>query len=126
MAYLWEKILRVTLQPGEYEILSSLDLGRKEVQTPDVVLLSESQVYTQIMRVYTQMKCAEWFRQFWRSVSQKRLPRETESMCKRSFTSSNVDSRRKGSSGKGMKGGKKEAHKTTTMKVHFVALIHIR
>ena len=29
-AYLWVKILRVTLQPGEYEILSSVNLGRKK------------------------------------------------------------------------------------------------
>ena len=35
-------------------------------------------------------------------VSQRGKPRETESMCKRSFTPSNVDSRCKGSSGQGM------------------------
>ena len=39
---------------------------------------------------------------------------------------SNVDSRRWGSSGQGMKGCYKEAHKTTTRKVHFVALMDIR
>ena len=116
-AYLWDKILRVTLKPGEY--LSS----EKEVQTPDVVLFSESLVYTQMREVYTQIKSGnwetesyEWFRQFWRSVSQRRLPRETESMCKRSFTPSNVDSRRKGSNGKGMKGGYKEAHNNNNNK----------
>ena len=97
-------------------------LGKKEVQTPDVVLLSESQVYTLIRGVYIQMICA--------AISGDLPLRDAclgkPSMCKRSFTSSNVDSRRKGSSGKGMKGGKKEAHKTTTMKVHFVALMDIR
>ena len=109
------------------------ELAKKEVQTLDVVLLRESRVYTQMRGVYTQTKYGywktesyEWFRQFGRSVSLRRLPRETESMCKRSFTPSNVDSRRKGSSGKGMKGGCKEAHKTTTRKVHFVALMDIR
>ena len=30
-AYLWVKI-RVTLQPGEYEILSSVNLGRKKYE----------------------------------------------------------------------------------------------
>ena len=32
VAYLWDKILRVTLQPGEYEILSSVNLGRKKFE----------------------------------------------------------------------------------------------
>ena len=75
---------------------------------------------------YWETESHEWFRQFWRSVFQRRLPQEIESMCKRSFTPSNVDSRCKGSSGKGMKGGYKEAHKTTTRKVHFVSLMDIR
>ena len=44
---------------------------------------------------------------------------ETERMCERSFTQSNIDSRRNGSSGKGMKGGYKEAHKTITRNIHF-------
>ena len=39
---------------------------------------------------------------------------------------SNVDSRRKGSSGKGMKGGFKGAHKTITRKAHFDVLMDIR
>ena len=38
---------------------------------------------------------------------------------------SNVDSRRKGSSEKGLKGGYKEAHKTNRRKVHFVELMDI-
>ena len=47
-------------------------------------------------------------------------PRSTNS---RSFIPSNVDSRWKGSSGQGMKGG---TQKQKTRKVHFVALIYIR
>ena len=79
MAYLWDKILRVTLKLGEYEILG------ETVQTPDVVLLSESRVCTLMREVYTQTKYGYWetesydrFRQVWRSVSQRRLLRETE------------------------------------------------
>ena len=53
-------------------------------------LLSESRVYTQIKCANWRTESHEWFRRFWRSVSQRRLPRETESMCKRSFTPSNV------------------------------------
>ena len=76
--------------------------GIPGVRIPDVVLLSESRG----------AEIHKWFRRFWRSVSQRRLPRFPESMCKRSFTPSNVDSRCKGSSGQGMKGSYKEAHKT--------------
>ena len=39
--------------------------------------------------------CFVRFKHFWVFVAQFVLPRETESLCKRSFTSSNVDSRRK-------------------------------
>ena len=46
-AYLWVKILRVTLQPGEYEILSSVNLGRKKYE------LLISRVYTLMRGVYT-------------------------------------------------------------------------
>ena len=132
-AYLWDKILRVTLKPGEYEILSSVNLRRKKYKLRMLFCSGNLGVYTQMRGVHTQTKYGywktesyEWFRQFRRSVSQRHLPRETESMRKRSFTPSNVDSRRKGSSGKGMKGGCKEAHKTTTRKVHFVGLMDIR
>ena len=50
-----------------------------------------------------------WFRRLWRSVSQRRMPRETEKHKeKRSFIPSNVDSRCKSDNGKGMKRGHKE------------------
>ena len=119
-AYLWDKILRVTLKPGEYEILSSVNLGRKKHK---LLMLFCS---VNLGCTHKRTESHEWFGQFWRSVSRRRLPRETESMCKRSLTLSNVDCRRKGSSGKGMQGGYKEAHTTTTRKVHFVTLMDIR
>ena len=132
MAYLWDKNSSSNpTNPGVRDTLKC-ELGKKEVQTTDVVLLSESRVYTKMRGVYTQVKYGyweteshEWFRQFWKSVYQRRLPREIESMRKRSFTPSNVDSRRTGSSEKGMKGGYLEAHKSTIRKVHFVALMDI-
>ena len=49
-----------------------------------------------------------------------------ERMCKISFIPSNVNSRCKGSSGQGMKGCHKKAHKTTKRKIHFAALMDIR
>ena len=107
------------LKPGEYEILSSVDRGRKKYKLR-ILFCSANLGCT-----HKQTECHEWFRQFWRSVSQRRLPRETESTCKRSFTPSNVDSKCWGSSGQGMKGRCKEAHKTTR-KVHFVALMDNR
>ena len=67
-----------------------------------------------------------WFRRLWRSVSQRRKPRETESVRNRSFTPSNVDSKCKGDKGTGMKGGHKEGtQKQKVRKVHFVALMDI-
>ena len=76
------------LKPGEYEILSSVDRGRKKYKLR-ILFCSANLGCT-----HKRTECHEWFRQFWRSVSQRRLPRETESTCKRSFTPSNVDSRR--------------------------------
>ena len=60
------------------------ELGKKEVWTPDVGLLSESRVYTLMRGVYTNKmwilgnRELRMSRQFWRSVSQRRLQRETE------------------------------------------------
>ena len=50
--YLWDKILRVTLQPGEYEILSSVDLGRKKYKLR-MLFCSASLGCTQMRRVDT-------------------------------------------------------------------------
>ena len=113
------KFFEQLLKPGEYEILSSVDRGRKKYKLR-ILFCSANLGCT-----HKRTECHEWFRQFWRSVSQRRLPRETESTCKRSFIPSNVDFRRRGSSGQGMKGRCKEAHKTTR-KVHFVALMDNR
>ena len=110
-AYLWDKILRVTLKTRRVRDTLKSEPGKKGVQTLDVVLFSELR----------EIENYVWFRRFWRSLSQRRKPRETERMCKRS-----VNSRCKGSSGQGMKGGHKKAHKTTKRKVHFAALMDIR
>ena len=90
---------------GEYETLSSVNLGRKKYKLR-MLFCSANVGCTQKMRgVYTQVKYGyweteghEWFRQFWKYVYHRRLPLEIESMRKGSFTPSNVDSRRKGSS----------------------------
>ena len=107
--------------------------GKKEVQTPDVVLLSESRVHKRMRKVYTQIiygywktESHEWFGQFWRSVFQRRMHLGNwEEWIKDLFTPSNVDSRCKCSSGEWMKGGYQETHKTITRKVRFDALMDI-
>ena len=104
--------------------------GKKEVWTPDVDLLSESRVYTR-MEGCTHKKIGKPRVTNGSDNSGDLSLRDASlgkpsSMNKRSFTPSNVDSRRKGRSGKGMKEGSKEAHKTTKRKVHFVALMDIR
>ena len=88
---------RVTLRARGVGDTLKCGPGKKGVQTPNVVLFRESRGTENYV----------WFRRFWRSVSQRRKPLETESMCKRSCTPSNVDSKCKGSSGQGIKGGHK-------------------
>ena len=65
-AYLRDKIHHVTLKIGEYEILSSVNLGR-----------SVNSHCGSDQRTSGIESCV-WFRRFWRSVSQRRMPRETE------------------------------------------------
>ena len=76
IAYLWDKNLRVTLKPGEYQILSSENLGRKKYK---------------IRMVFCPACLGK--------------PRSTN---KRSFISSNIDSKCEGDNGNGMKGSHKE------------------
>ena len=85
------------------------DPGKKEVWTPDVDLLSESRVYTR-MGGCTHKKIGKPRVTNGSDNSGDLSLRDASlgkprSMNKRSFTPSNVDSRRKGSGGKGMKGG---------------------
>ena len=49
-AYLWDKILRVTRKARGVPNSLKCGLGKKEVQTSDVVLLNESRMYTQTNR----------------------------------------------------------------------------
>ena len=116
-AYLWDKILRVTLKTRRVRDTLKCEPGKQGVQTLDVVLFSELR----------EIENYVWFRRFWRSLSQRRKPRQTERECAKDLSlPSNVNSRCKGSSGQGMKGGHKRAHKTTIRKVHFAALMDIR
>ena len=69
-AYLWDRILQVNLKknPESTKILSSVNLGRKKYELRDVVLISELRG----------IESNVWFRRLWRSVSQRRMARETE------------------------------------------------
>ena len=78
-AYLWDKILRVTLIARRVQETLKCGPGKKEVQTPEVVLFSMPRE-TESM---TQKK---------KKVSQKRKPRETESTCEKSFKIWKTDS----------------------------------
>ena len=75
------KILRVTLQPGKYEMLSSVILGRKKFELRMLICPANLEC-THECGGYTQKNGKteghEWFGQFWRSVFQRRKPRETE------------------------------------------------
>ena len=116
----------VSVTPKTWGVRDTLkcELGQKEVQTPDVVLLCGSRVYQQIKGMYAQEPRVTY-------VSDKSGDLFLRDAClgkpkvcaKRSFTPSNVDPRSKGSSGQGMKGGHTEAHETTTREVHLLGFI---
>ena len=68
-----------------------------------------------------------WFRGLWRSVSQRRMPRETEKHKQKIFHSKPCWVQMQNDNGKGIKGGHKEGtQKQKVRKVHFVALMDIR
>ena len=62
------KILRVTLTVRGVRDTLKCEPGKKEVWTPNVVQISELR----------EVESCVWFRRLWRSVSQRRMPRETE------------------------------------------------
>ena len=127
------KILRVTLQPREFEILSSVSLGRKKFEHRMLICSAN---------LGCTPECGRCTHKQNMDIGKPRVTNGSDnsgdlsfrdaclgkprSMKKRSFATSNVDSRCKGSSGQGMKGGHKATHKTTKRKVHFVALMGIR
>ena len=92
------KILRVSLKARRVRDTLQCGPGNKGVQTPDVVLISE-------LRKSVVMYGSEDSGGL--SLKDASLGK-LESMCKRSFTPRNGDSRCKGSSGQAMKGGHKE------------------
>ena len=66
-AYLWDKILWVTLKARGVRDTLKCEPGKKEVWTPNAVLFSELRGIESYV----------WFRRLWRSVSPRRMPRET-------------------------------------------------
>ena len=88
-----------TKKPGRRDTLKC-EPGKKEVRTPNVVLVSELRV------TYGSEDCGD--------LSQRRVPRETDKHKQKiSFIPSNVDSRCKGDNGKGMTGGHEEGTQKT-------------
>ena len=97
-AYLWNKILQVNFKIRWVQDTLKWELGKKEVWTPNVVLFSalrESRV------AYGSEDSGDL------SLRDACLGKP-RSKNKRSFFSSNIDSRCKGDNGKGMKGGHEE------------------
>ena len=84
-ACLWDKFLRVMLKPGKCEMLSSVELGGKNYTIRIFSALRVSGVPTNKEDVHTRTESGEWFRRFWRSVSQRCLLQEAESMSKKIF-----------------------------------------
>ena len=87
-----DKIPRVTPQPWKYEILSSVNLGRKKFELRMLICSAHlgcthecRWVYTQTKHGYWETDSHEWCGQFWRSVFQRRMPRETEKHNEISF-----------------------------------------
>ena len=129
-AYLWDKILRVTLKPGSTRYSQ---VRTWEERSTCCSAQRISGLHTNAGGVHTNKNM---------DIGKPRVANGSDNsgdvslrdaclgkprVCaKRSFTPSNVESRRKGSSGKGMKGGYNEAHKTITREVHFDALMDIR
>ena len=110
------KFFKLTSKSGEYEILSSVNLGKKELRTPNVVLISELRE--------SRVTCgSEDSGDLSLRDACLGKPRST---IKMSFNPTNVVSRCKGDNGKGMKGGHKEGtQKQKVRKVHIVALMDI-
>ena len=126
-ACLWDKFLRVILKPWKCEILSSVELGGKKYTIRMLFCSTSFWVYPQIKRMYTQEPRVTNGSDDSGDLSLRDACFGKPRVCaKRSFTPSNVDSKCKNSSGQGMKGGHTAAPKTTTRKVHFVALMDIR
>ena len=102
-AYLWDNILQVNLEIWWVRATLKWELGKKEVWTPNVVLISELR---KSRVTYGSEDSGDL------SLRDACLgkPRSTN---KRSFIPSNVDTRCKGDNGKGMKGGHKEGTQKT-------------
>ena len=102
-AYLWDKILQVSLKIRGVRDTLKCELGKKEVWTPNVVLISELRE--------SRVTCGS---EDSGDLSLKdACLGKPRSMNKRSFIPSNVDSRWKSDNGKGMKGGHKEGTQKT-------------
>ena len=102
-SYLWDKILQVTLKrSGEYEILSSVNLGRRKYELR-MWFWSANFGNRELGMVQMTLEIC---------LSETHASGKPRCTNKRSFISSNVDSRCKGDNGKGMRRGHKEgAHK---------------
>ena len=111
------KILQVNLKIRGVRDTLKCELGKKEVWTPNVVLISELRE--------SRVTCGS---EDSGDLSLKdACLGKLRSMNERSFIPSNVDSRWKSDNGKRMKGGHKEGtQKQKVRKVHFVALMDIR
>ena len=66
-AYLWDKILQLNPKIRGVRDTLKCELGKKEVCSPNVVLISE-----------LRESRVTWFRRLWRFVFQRHMPRETE------------------------------------------------
>ena len=112
-----ETILQVNLKIQGVPDTLKCETGKKEVWTPKVVLISELR---ESKVTYGSEDSGDL------SLRDACLGKP-RSMNKRSFISSNVDSRWKGDNGKGLKGGHKEGtQKQKVRKLHCAALMHIR
>ena len=108
-AYLWQNSSSNPKKSGEYEILSSVNLGREKYELR-MWFWSANFGNRELLMVLRDACLGK--------------PRSTN---KESFIPSIVDSRCKGDIGKGMKGGHKErTQKQKIRKVHFAALMDIR
>ena len=111
------KIIQVNLKIQGVEEILKWELENKEVWTLNVVLISELRGIESYV----------WFRRLWRSVSQRRMPRETETHKQNIFHTKQCWSDAKATMEKEWKEVVKKAHKKRKVrKVHFVALMDTR
>ena len=117
-ACLWDKILQVNLKgPGSTRYSLKCELGKKEVWTPNVVLVSELRNKELRMVQKTLEIC----------FSETHASGNRDVWIKVLSTQAMLIPDAKGDNGKGMKGGHKEGtQRHKVRKVHFVALMDIR